>query len=39
MSRTRTALRRAGAVTALTAAALLAAAGVASAHVTVHSDS
>ncbi|MBX7558564.1 DUF1775 domain-containing protein, partial [Streptomyces sp. tea 10] len=39
MSRTRTALRRAGAVTALTAAGLLAAAGVASAHVTVHPDS
>ncbi|MGJ5752403.1 uncharacterized protein YcnI [Streptomyces puniciscabiei] len=39
MSRTRTTLRRAGAVTALTAAGLLAAAGVASAHVTVHPDS
>ncbi|MGV4988680.1 YcnI family copper-binding membrane protein [Streptomyces sp. NRAIS4] len=39
MSRTRTILRRAGAVTALTAAGLLAAAGVASAHVTVHPDS
>ncbi|MGI5139268.1 MULTISPECIES: YcnI family copper-binding membrane protein [unclassified Streptomyces] len=35
----RTTLRRAGAVTALTAAGLLAAAGVASAHVTVHPDS
>ncbi|MBD0748083.1 YcnI family protein [Streptomyces sp. CBMA152] len=39
MSRTRTTLRRAGAVTALTVAGLLAAAGVASAHVTVHPDS
>ncbi|MFJ5533945.1 YcnI family protein [Streptomyces sp. NPDC093261] len=39
MSRTRTTLRRAGAVTALTAAGVLAAAGVASAHVTVHPDS
>ncbi|MEV6055089.1 YcnI family protein [Streptomyces sp. NPDC052107] len=39
MSRTRTTLRRAGAVTTLTAAGLLAAAGVASAHVTVHPDS
>ncbi|MDX3746457.1 YcnI family protein [Streptomyces sp. AK08-02] len=40
MSTTRTTtLRRAGAVTALTAAGLLAAAGVASAHVTVHPDS
>ncbi|MEU1408998.1 YcnI family protein [Streptomyces sp. NPDC005728] len=39
MSTTRTALRRAAAVTALTAAGLLAAAGVASAHVTVHPDS
>ncbi|MFD8389580.1 YcnI family protein [Streptomyces sp. NPDC059680] len=39
MSRTRTILRRAGAVTALTAAGLLAAAGVASAHVTVHPGS
>ncbi|MFJ7147599.1 YcnI family protein [Streptomyces sp. NPDC100445] len=36
MSPNRTTLRRAGAVTALTAAGLLAAAGVASAHVTVH---
>ncbi|MFJ3339336.1 YcnI family protein [Streptomyces sp. NPDC086766] len=39
MSRTRTTLRRVGAVAALTAAGLLAAAGVASAHVTVHPDS
>ncbi|MFF7358668.1 YcnI family protein [Streptomyces filipinensis] len=39
MSKTRTTLRRAGVVTALTAAGLLAAAGVASAHVTVHPDS
>ncbi|MFF5013606.1 YcnI family protein [Streptomyces sp. NPDC001165] len=39
MSRTRTTLRRAGAVTALTAAGLLAAAGAAFAHVTVHPDS
>ncbi|MEV6833369.1 YcnI family protein [Streptomyces sp. NPDC051133] len=39
MSRTRTTLRRAGALTALTAAGLLAAAGVASAHVTVYPDS
>jgi uncharacterized protein YcnI len=39
MSRTRITLRRAGAVTALTAAGLLATAGVASAHVTVHPDS
>lgn len=40
MSTTRaTTLRRAGTVTALTAAGLLAAAGVASAHVTVHPDS
>ncbi|MFD3581084.1 YcnI family protein [Streptomyces sp. NPDC058683] len=39
MSTTRTLLRRAGAVTALTAAGLLAAAGVASAHVTVHPES
>ncbi|MFI6662981.1 YcnI family protein [Streptomyces sp. NPDC050523] len=39
MSHTRTALRRAGAVTALAAAGVLAAAGAASAHVTVHPDS
>ncbi|MEU0965970.1 YcnI family protein [Streptomyces sp. NPDC005917] len=39
MSTTRTALRRAGAITALTAAGVLAAAGVASAHVTVHPES
>ncbi|MEU9154282.1 YcnI family protein [Streptomyces sp. NPDC048417] len=39
MSTTRTTLRRAGAVTALTAAGLLVAAGVASAHVTVHPES
>jgi uncharacterized protein YcnI len=39
MSIARTALRRAGTVTALTAAGLLAAAGVASAHVTVHPES
>ncbi|MEU0585181.1 YcnI family protein [Streptomyces sp. NPDC006132] len=39
MTTTRTTLRRAGAVTALTAAGLLAAAGAASAHVTVHPDS
>ncbi|MEU3509648.1 YcnI family protein [Streptomyces longwoodensis] len=39
MSKTRITLRRACAVTALTAAGLLAAAGVASAHVTVHPDS
>ncbi|MEV0634023.1 YcnI family protein [Streptomyces sp. NPDC050619] len=40
MSQTRTlALRRAGVVTALAAAGLLAAAGVASAHVTVHPES
>ncbi|MFI9605029.1 YcnI family protein [Streptomyces sp. NPDC052043] len=39
MSKTRTTLRRAGVVTALTAAGVLAAAGVASAHVTVHPDS
>lgn len=39
MSRARITLRRAGAVTALTAAGLLAAAGVASAHVTVHPES
>ncbi|MFJ9814837.1 YcnI family protein [Streptomyces sp. NPDC101151] len=38
-TRTRTALRRAGTLTALTAAALLAAAGAASAHVTVHPES
>ncbi|MFG2786592.1 YcnI family protein [Streptomyces sp. NPDC048419] len=39
MSHTRTTLRRAGAVTALAAAGVLAAAGAASAHVTVHPDS
>ncbi|MEV6759097.1 YcnI family protein [Streptomyces sp. NPDC051105] len=39
MSTTRTTLRRAGAVTALTAAGLLVAAGVAAAHVTVHPES
>ncbi|MFI9569711.1 YcnI family protein [Streptomyces rishiriensis] len=39
MSRTRIALRRAGTVTALTAAGLLTAAGIASAHVTVHPES
>jgi len=39
MSSVRTTLRRAGAVTALTATAVLAAAGIASAHVTVHPDS
>ncbi|MEU1274830.1 YcnI family protein [Streptomyces sp. NPDC005799] len=39
MSRVRITLRRAGAVTALTAAGLLAAAGAASAHVTVHPES
>ncbi|MFD5400019.1 YcnI family protein [Streptomyces griseorubiginosus] len=39
MSRAHTALRRAGLGTALAAAALLTAAGVASAHVTVHPDS
>ncbi|MEU3982416.1 YcnI family protein [Streptomyces sp. NPDC026672] len=39
MSRVRTTLRRAGAVTALAAAGTLAAAGIASAHVTVHPDS
>ncbi|MCX5250608.1 YcnI family protein [Streptomyces sp. NBC_00201] len=39
MFRARIALRRAGAVTALTAAGVLAAAGVASAHVTVHPES
>ncbi|MER5514078.1 YcnI family protein [Streptomyces sp. NPDC002763] len=39
MSTTRTTLRRAGAVTALTAASVLVAAGVASAHVTVHPES
>ncbi|KUM98652.1 hypothetical protein AQI88_02395 [Streptomyces cellostaticus] len=39
MPMTRTTLRRAAAVTALTAAGLLAAAGVASAHVTVHPES
>ncbi|MCX4856163.1 YcnI family protein [Streptomyces canus] len=39
MSPNRTTLRRAGTVTALTAAGLLAAAGVASAHVTVHPES
>ncbi|MHB9857877.1 YcnI family protein [Streptomyces sp. YIM S03343] len=39
MPKTRTTLRRAGAVTALAAAAVLAAAGVASAHVTVHPES
>ena len=39
MSTARTALRRAGAVTALAAAGVLAAAGAASAHVTVHPDS
>jgi uncharacterized protein YcnI len=39
MSRNRTTLRRAGTVAALTAVGLLAAAGVASAHVTVHPDS
>ncbi|MGW4490806.1 YcnI family copper-binding membrane protein [Streptomyces sp. NPDC004376] len=39
MATTRTNLRRAAAVTALTAAGLLAAAGVASAHVTVHPES
>ncbi|MGW2748221.1 YcnI family protein [Streptomyces sp. NPDC001450] len=38
-TRTRTTLRRAAAVTALTAAGVLAAAGVASAHVTVHPES
>ncbi|MCH5672209.1 YcnI family copper-binding membrane protein [Streptomyces gilvus] len=39
MSRVRITLRRVGAVTALTAAGLLAAAGAASAHVTVHPES
>ncbi|MFD8804676.1 YcnI family protein [Streptomyces sp. NPDC059597] len=39
MSTTPTALRRAAAVTALTTAGLFAAAGVASAHVTVHPES
>ncbi|MEU5540222.1 YcnI family protein [Streptomyces sp. NPDC020362] len=39
MSATRTTLRRAGTLAALTAAGLLAAAGVASAHVTVHPES
>ncbi|MFF4801679.1 YcnI family protein [Streptomyces sp. NPDC001351] len=39
MSTARTALRRAGTVTALTAGGLLAAAGIASAHVTVHPES
>ncbi|MEU5535977.1 YcnI family protein [Streptomyces sp. NPDC020362] len=39
MSPNRTTVRRAGTVTALTAAGLLAAAGVASAHVTVHPES
>jgi uncharacterized protein YcnI len=39
MSTARTTLRRAGAVTALAAAGVLAAAGAASAHVTVHPDS
>ncbi|MGW0883593.1 YcnI family protein [Streptomyces sp. NPDC002671] len=39
MSTTRTVLRRAATVTALTAAGVLAAAGVASAHVTVHPES
>lgn len=39
MSRTISTVRRAAAVTALTAAAVLAAAGVASAHVTVHPES
>lgn len=39
MSPTRTILRRAGAATALAAAGLLAAAGAASAHVTVHPES
>ncbi len=39
MSRVRITLRRAGAVTALAAAGVLAAAGIASAHVTVHPDS
>ncbi|MCX5424328.1 YcnI family protein [Streptomyces sp. NBC_00078] len=39
MSTARTALRRAGVVTALAAAGVLTAAGVASAHVTVHPDS
>ncbi|MGW4914322.1 DUF1775 domain-containing protein, partial [Streptomyces sp. NPDC004270] len=39
MSTTRTTLRRAGAVIALTAASVLVAAGVASAHVTVHPES
>ncbi|MET7285341.1 YcnI family protein [Streptomyces sp. NPDC005573] len=38
-TRTRSALRRAGTLTAVTAAALLAAAGAASAHVTVHPES
>ncbi|MEU2736112.1 YcnI family protein [Streptomyces sp. NPDC007095] len=39
MSRVRTTLRRAGTVTALAAFGVLAAAGIASAHVTVHPDS
>ncbi|MFF5012644.1 YcnI family protein [Streptomyces sp. NPDC001165] len=39
MTSTRTTLRRAAAVTALTAAGVLATAGVASAHVTVHPES
>lgn len=39
MSSTRTTLRRAGTVTALTAAAVLTAASAASAHVTVHPES
>ena len=39
MSTARTALRRVGTVTALTAGGLLAAAGMASAHVTVHPES
>ncbi|MET7458280.1 YcnI family protein [Streptomyces sp. NPDC005574] len=38
MSRTRSTLRRAGVVTALAAASVLTAAGIASAHVTVHPD-
>lgn len=39
MSPMRTTLRRAGLVTALTAAGILTAAGAASAHVTVHPES
>ncbi|MEV6949277.1 YcnI family protein [Streptomyces sp. NPDC051172] len=39
MSRVRTTLRRAGTVTALAAAGVLTAAGIASAHVTVHPES